>query len=87
MPNIKAAKKAMRQAKRRTARNLLKKRKIKDLRKSFTKAIEAKSAEAAKTLSALAQAVDKAAKARTIHPNKASRIKSRLQKKLNAIGK
>lgn len=85
MPNINAAKKALRQTKKRTTRNDAKKKKIKELTKQFTKALAANPTDAAAMISQVIQALDKAAKTNTIHPNKAARHKSVLQRKLNAV--
>ncbi|MBI2410586.1 MAG: 30S ribosomal protein S20 [Candidatus Kerfeldbacteria bacterium] len=85
MPNINAAKKALRQTKKRTTRNDAKKKKIKELTKQFTKALAASPADAAAMISQVIQALDKAAKTNTIHRNKAARHKSALQRKLNAL--
>lgn len=75
MPIIRSAIKKVRKDKTRTARN--KKRKI-SLKSLVKKARASKTAE---TLQAAFSALDKAAKVHLIHPNKASRLKSRLSKK------
>ncbi len=74
MPNIKAARKWMRQTEKRTAQNKEVKTRLKTLFKSAT----AHHADAA-TVEA---AYDKAAGKGIIHPNKAARKKSRLAKAL-----
>ena len=79
MPNTTSAKKALRQNTRRRTRNLTKNRAYKDAIKAYRKLVAAgKTSEAAAQLAKVAQALDKAAKAKTIKKNKASRLKSRL---------
>lgn len=88
MPITKSAKKALRQNKRRRARNLLKKQKIKTLRKEYLSLIKAQDlAKAKEKISELYKAIDKAAKTHTIHKNKAARLKSRLAKKLQLVSR
>ncbi|HSX18556.1 MAG TPA: 30S ribosomal protein S20 [Candidatus Saccharimonadales bacterium] len=74
MPVIKQAIKKVRQDKRKTAVNLLRKnaykKAIHDFRKTPTAAL----------LTTVYKALDKAAKVNVIHKNKASRLKSRLSK-------
>lgn len=81
MPITASAKKALRQSLRRRVRNLARK----DAYKSAVKAVrnlvsEGKMDDAKKALSRAYQALDKAAKTRTIKKNKAGRLKSRLTK-------
>jgi small subunit ribosomal protein S20 len=79
MPNLKSAKKALRQNKRRRTLNLAYKKKIKDPIKHFKKLIsEKKTDEAKKLLPQIYKALDKAAKHGTIKKNNANRRKSRL---------
>lgn len=85
MPNKQAAKKALRQSVRRRALNDDKKKKIKELTKEVEKALTEKSDKAADVVKQLVQALDKAAKGNTIHHNRAARLKSSFQKKLNAL--
>lgn len=74
MPLIKSAIKKMRKDRLRTARN----RKREDTLKSLIKKVRRdKSPE---NLTAVFSALDKAAKVKLIHPNKAARLKSRLSK-------
>ena len=81
MPITKAAKKALRQEKRRRANNLQKKRKLKDLLKKIKVLIsEKKLAEAEKLLPQIYKSLDKAAKTGLIKKNTASRKKSRTVK-------
>lgn len=76
-----SAKKAIRQNKRRRARNLVYKNKIKNLVKEAHVLVLAKKTEEAKTLlPKIYQALDKAAKVGIIKKNTASRKKSRLTK-------
>jgi len=76
MPVIKQAIKKVRQDRRKTAVNLLRKNAYKkavhDFRKNPTAAL----------LTAVFKALDKAAKTNVIHKNKASRLKSRLSRML-----
>jgi len=84
MPIKKAAKKSLRQTKKRTLKNKAIKENYKNLVKKAKKEITAKKKDPiAKTLSEIATAVDKAAKRGVIHKNKAARIKSRLMRDLN----
>jgi len=83
MPRTQSAKKALRQNIRRRAINLRRKRELKNVLKNFERALGAKNKEAAaKTLSAVYKRTDKLAKVGFLKKNKASRIKSRLSKKL-----
>lgn len=84
MPNTSAAKKALRQTAKRTVRNLAKKHRVKELTKAAQKAITAGEAEAKELVTKAQKALDKAGKSNSIHRNKASRLKSRLQKALTA---
>jgi small subunit ribosomal protein S20 len=88
MPQRRAAQKSLRADKTRRERNLAIKRKVKAAIKQFLKALDAKNLEEAKKrLHAVYKALDKAAIKKYIHKNKASRKKSRLTKKLNALKK
>lgn len=83
MPIKKAAFKHLRQTKKRTARNRIRKEKIKDLRKRIQRFLTEKNLEEAKRLVPLFyKAVDKAAKTRAIAKNKADRLKARLMKQI-----
>jgi len=75
MPIIKSAIKKVRKDKLRTARNQKREANFKSLVK------KARSSKSDKTLQAVFSALDKAAKVKLIHPNKAARLKSRLSKK------
>ena len=84
MPITTSAEKALRQNKRRHARNLKQKEVMKDVIKKYKKAVETgKKDEAAKMLPEVYKKLDKAAKTNIIKKNKASRLKSRLTKKLS----
>ena len=74
MPIIKSAIKKVRKDKLRTARNQKRENALKTLLK------KARTSKAAKDIQAAFSALDKAAKVKLIHPNKAARLKSRLSK-------
>lgn len=76
MPIIKSAKKALRQTKKRTEKNLFKKNVLKSEIK------KAKDKKDPSVLGRLHSLVDKAVKSGIIHKNKASRIKSRFSRLL-----
>ena len=79
MPNIKSAKKALRQNITNRARNLAKKNAFKNAVKEYKKLIAAsKTDEARAQLPKVYKALDKASKTNVIKKNKASRLKSRL---------
>lgn len=80
MPVIKSAIKKLKQTRKHEAHNRSVKRKAKELVDVFKKA------PTAKAYAAAVSALDKAAKTNIIHPNKASRLKSRLAKKLSKSG-
>ncbi len=83
MPNIKSAIKHTRSDKRKTDYNSKNKEKIKSAKKEFLKlAAAGQKDEAIKALAKVSSALDKAAKRNTIHKNKASRLKSRLSKRI-----
>lgn len=88
MPQIKSAKKSLLQDKKKSARNLNKKKKIEMLTRKIKQAMrDKKLAEVEKIFHDLQKAIDKAAKKKIWHKNKAARIKSRLQKKIKALKK
>ncbi len=76
MPNLKSAKKALRQNRKHYEANKSLKTKMKSMIKKIS----------AETASATVSVIDKAAKKNLIHKNKASRLKSKLIKKLD-LGK
>lgn len=78
MPLLKQARKKMRHDKKRTEQNKGKKIALKKLVKTMRKT------PAAKNLTAVFSALDKAVKTNLIHRNKASRLKSRLSKTLSS---
>lgn len=83
MPITKSAIKALRQSHRRRVRNTARKNAYKKVTKEFKQLLSSgKNKEAASLVSRLYQSLDKAAKTHTIAKNKASRLKSRLTKKL-----
>ena len=75
MPLIQSAIKKMRKDKIRSTRNKIRENKLKTLIK------KARKDNNPKNLAAAFSALDKAAKVNLIHPNKASRLKSRLSKR------
>ena len=88
MANTSSAKKAQRVALRRRVFNARRKRAMKDSVKDISKLILGKNAkEAAAMIPMLYQAIDKAKKNGVIKANSASRIKSRITKRLSAISK
>ncbi|MDP3881184.1 MAG: 30S ribosomal protein S20 [bacterium] len=82
MPNIKAAKKDLKQSRARAAVNLTKKKELKETIKAFKKALDSDKAKAGEMISDIFSKLDKAAKNNLIARNKAARLKSRLSKKL-----
>lgn len=83
MPKTKSAQKALRQSKRRQARNLSKKNAYKAAMKEFKKLFaDGKMKEAQELIRKVYKKVDKAAKTGVIKKNKAARLKSRAAKLL-----
>lgn len=81
MPQRRAAKKALRQNKRRRQRNLQIKQKIKSAIKKFKKAVESNDqTKKEQTLKEVYKILDRAASKKVIHQRKAARKKSRLAK-------
>jgi len=81
MPIIKSAKKALRQNKKRRIRNLVYKRKIKNIEKDFLKFLDGQNKkELKKILNKYYKIVDKAVKIKLLKKNTASRKKSKLAK-------
>jgi len=88
MAITKSAKKALRQNIKRRARNIQKRRKIRDLIKKIETLVSEKNiTEAKKLLPSLYKALDKAAKKGAIKKNTASRKKSRITKLLTSKSK
>lgn len=86
MPIKKAAMKALRQAKKRVARNTNIKNNIKTLIKNARKTIGDKNKDAAaKLVHDAMKSLDKAVQKGIVKKNTAARKKSRLQKRLNTI--
>lgn len=86
MPNIESARKRARQALKRNDRNRAGKSGVLSSRKAVLDAIEAGNKDAAlKAYSAYASDLDRAAKQGIIKANNASRKKSRLHLRLNAM--
>lgn len=86
MPIKKAAFKALRQSKKRAARNQKVKAELSFFIKKFKKSLAAAKADEAKDwLAKAVQKLDKAAGRNIIKKNTASRTKSRLTKKLNQL--
>ncbi|MBU0648108.1 30S ribosomal protein S20 [Patescibacteria group bacterium] len=89
MANIRSAKKRIKTSAKRRVRNLGRKRVAKGKVKGVLKKAldEKKSVEEIKEeLAGTYKAIDKAAQSRAIHPNKASRMKGRLTRKINRGG-
>ena len=83
MPNTKTAEKANRQNIRRKIRNVKQKTALKETIKEYKKLVAGKKTDEATTqLSTVFKKLDKAAKTNLIKKNKASRLKSRLSKKI-----
>jgi len=86
MPIKKSAMKALRQTKKRTARNAKVKEGVEFLRRSVRKAIEATDTKKAQEVAKeLIKALDKAAQNKVLKQNTVSRLKSRLVLKINAL--
>jgi small subunit ribosomal protein S20 len=88
MPSTKQAAKRVRQDSARRITNRARKSKIRTSARNIDEALEKGDAAAVAAAYKLFQeGVDKAAKARTIHPNAANRRKSRMAKKIAAAAK
>lgn len=85
MPNKKSAEKELRKTVKRNAANKKVATKLKTLVKANLKQIKAKDAKVKEDFSKTMQAIDKATKKGIIKKNTASRQKSRLMKKINAV--
>jgi len=86
IPNIRSAKKRLRQSEKRRGLNRARKAALKRVVKQIREHIASgKKEEARLLLPQLAKAADKAAKRHAIHKNKASRVKSRWMKKVKAL--
>ncbi len=87
MPNIKSAKKRLKQSLKRRDRNRTTKAAMRTSVKKAEKGVEAGAADAAAAVKAACISLDKTAQKGVIHKNTASRKKSRLMKKLNTTAK
>ncbi len=89
MPNTKSAKKALRSSANKRKHNIYWKDKYKGSIKSLKAALESSNGgEVSKEkLIALQRILDKAAKEKVIHKNKANRLKSRYARKVSALSK
>lgn len=85
MPNKKSAKKELRKTIKRNAANKKVANKLKDLVKVSLKQIKAADKKVKEDFTKTIKAIDKAAKKGVIKKNTASRKKSRLMKKINAL--
>ena len=86
MPITKSAQKALRQNKRRRARNVKQSRSLKDEIKTLKKLMAKKDKKGAnEVLPKVYKALDKAAKTNLIKKNNAARLKSRLTKAVNKL--
>lgn len=85
MPNKKSAEKELRKTVKRNAANKKVATKLKTLVKANLKQIKANDSKVKEDFSKTMQAIDKAAKKGIIKKNTASRKKSRLMKKINAV--
>jgi len=87
MAHSASAKKRIRQNEKRNARNRWRKRRVKDDVKSFLDAVHGgDSAKATDAYKVVTKSLDQVCAAGTIHKNAAARTKSRLAKRLNAMG-
>jgi small subunit ribosomal protein S20 len=87
MANTKSALKRVRQTKVRNTRNQAAKSRIKTLRKKVAAAVESGDATTAEaTFREFASAVDKSRKSNLYHDNAASRLKSKMARKISALG-
>ena len=85
MPNKKSAEKELRKTKKRTIANKKVSVKAKSLVKADLKKVATSDKSVKETLANTIKAIDKAAKKGVIKKNTASRRKSRLMKKVNAL--
>ncbi len=88
MPNIKSAKKRVLTSERKCNENVLVDSRMKNSIKKLEKTIkEGNKDEASKILNTTFKNIDKAQDVHIVHPNKAARLKSRLQKSVNNLTK
>ena len=87
MPQKKQSEKALRQTKKRTERNLAVRETLKALIKKTRRLVETKDAKAQEMVREIIKKADRAAARGIIKKNTASRIKSRIMKRLNKSSK
>lgn len=87
MANIKSAAKRARQGEQRRQRNVALRSRMRTAVKKAVRAVAQKADDAAATVRQSASAVDSMARKGIIHPNKAARHKSRLNKALKTAAK
>ena len=89
MPNTKSAEKAVRSSKRKNVHNLFWTKKVKDALRSVKKGIDSnESEEVLRTkFIALQKVLDKSAKEKVIHKNRANRLKSIYAEKIAVLSK
>jgi small subunit ribosomal protein S20 len=87
LPQAKTAAKSARSSVRKAERNKSIRSETKTRVTAAEKSIATKKGEAGADVTAAISSLDRAAKKKVIHPNTASRKKSRLMKKLNKAGK
>jgi small subunit ribosomal protein S20 len=86
MPNTKSAERRMRSSARKNARNRSVKSRLRSLEKKYLALVSAgKKEDAAKALTEVSSAFDKAAKTGIVHKASANRKKSRLTVRLNKV--
>ena len=86
MPNIKSVVKDVKKSRERRLHNLATRSRIKTMVKKTKAALEAKAEDAAATLKETVSIIDRATKRGIVHPNAASRRKSKLMKRANRSG-
>ena len=84
MPNVKSAEKRMRTSAIRAERNRAFRSRLRSALKKVRQATSAQDGQSA--FREAASLLDRAARKRIIHPNKAARAKSRLSAKISALG-
>ncbi|TVP56180.1 MAG: 30S ribosomal protein S20 [Gemmatimonadales bacterium] len=83
MPNIKSAKKRMELSRKWQAKNRVARSRIRTGIKRVREAEDAETAEA--RLRSVTSLLDRAARRNLLHPNKVARLKSQLDRKVNAL--
>lgn len=84
MPHSVSAKKRVRQNEKRRLHNKERKTRLKTEAKKLLTTLEGGQVDTAQTqLQLLSKLYDKAAKTRLVHPNKASRVKSKMARRIN----